>query len=171
MQANVVKPYFCHPCQKTIMVTYPNLLCPNCGSDFLQEAKIPDAAPVLQINPFLQSLSRFAELSERENPHSNCFSMILEGLRQNRGQRPIHLLMRELIERAENSGPASIERIQNIRSVHVENNENSECKICTECFTIGENKQVLECEHEYHDTCLAPWLKLKGNCPVCRQHI
>lgn len=49
--------------------------------------------------------------------------------------------------------------------------EVSICSICLSNFCVGENLIVLPCDHFYHDICVRDWLKLKGNCPLCKQNV
>lgn len=41
------------------------------------------------------------------------------------------------------------------------------CSICTEDFQVGEDVRVLPCNHQFHPTCVDPWLvKVSGTCPL-----
>ncbi|KAF7722886.1 Cullin-associated NEDD8-dissociated protein 1 [Apophysomyces ossiformis] len=43
------------------------------------------------------------------------------------------------------------------------------CVICLEGFNIGDVVRELPCEHEYHCTCIDPWLTSKAaECPLCK---
>ncbi|KAK1245377.1 hypothetical protein MKX08_005006 [Trichoderma sp. CBMAI-0020] len=43
------------------------------------------------------------------------------------------------------------------------------CSICTEDFKEGEDMRVLPCNHQFHPTCIDPWLlNVSGTCPLCR---
>ncbi|KAI8393366.1 uncharacterized protein BYT42DRAFT_3829 [Radiomyces spectabilis] len=43
------------------------------------------------------------------------------------------------------------------------------CVICLEGFKHGELVRELPCKHEYHCTCIDPWLKTKSaECPLCK---
>jgi hypothetical protein len=47
--------------------------------------------------------------------------------------------------------------------------EQPQCSICTEDFAVGEDVRVLPCSHQYHPTCVDPWLiNVSGTCPLCR---
>jgi len=52
---------------------------------------------------------------------------------------------------------------------HVDNKE--ECAICKEEFCISESVKQLPCGHNYHDTCISPWLETRNSCPVCRYEL
>jgi hypothetical protein len=44
-----------------------------------------------------------------------------------------------------------------------------QCSICTEDFKVGEDVRVLPCKHQFHPTCIDPWLiNVSGTCPLCR---
>lgn len=41
------------------------------------------------------------------------------------------------------------------------------CSICTEDFEVGEDVRVLPCSHQFHPTCIDPWLvNVSGTCPL-----
>ncbi|KAK8691475.1 hypothetical protein V6N13_074985 [Hibiscus sabdariffa] len=45
------------------------------------------------------------------------------------------------------------------------------CAVCLEDFEARENVMVTPCEHMFHEECILPWLKDRGDCPVCRSVI
>jgi hypothetical protein len=46
------------------------------------------------------------------------------------------------------------------------------CPICQEEGKEGERVlEVQQCKHLFHETCLDPWLRQKGTCPLCRVSI
>lgn len=177
MQAISSKYYFCYPCQKTVMINTLELLCPACGSDFLQEAKIPGFEARNDLRTVVRNTDYFG-------PHSRLFG----SNRENRLEsiRNIHDVMRNLITnlqardqildsilnlQARDDSDSESEGEVEIESIQVDENEESDCKICTANFLKGEEKCVLECCHEYHVSCLVPWLKIKRVCPFCRHKI
>ncbi|CAN6224181.1 unnamed protein product [Urochloa humidicola] len=46
--------------------------------------------------------------------------------------------------------------------------EEKACTICLETFLAGEQVVVTPCNHIFHQGCIAPWVKGRGTCPVCR---
>jgi len=52
-----------------------------------------------------------------------------------------------------------------------------DCAICKDQFKLGTedpDEQVvitLPCKHPYHQSCILPWLKTNGTCPVCRHQL
>lgn len=49
---------------------------------------------------------------------------------------------------------------------------NTACPICTESFTFGQGLRVLPCRHQFHPTCVDPWLLQRSStCPMCRSDL
>ncbi|KAI8813500.1 hypothetical protein BJ742DRAFT_788508 [Cladochytrium replicatum] len=46
------------------------------------------------------------------------------------------------------------------------------CAICIDEFAVGNQVRQLPCRHQFHDTCVDPWL-MKHNrlCPICKQDV
>ncbi|CAN6905226.1 unnamed protein product [Brassica oleracea] len=42
------------------------------------------------------------------------------------------------------------------------------CSVCLEDFEPKETVMLTPCKHMFHEECIVPWLKSKGQCPVCR---
>ncbi|CAM1504202.1 Fc.00g017930.m01.CDS01 [Cosmosporella sp. VM-42] len=54
-------------------------------------------------------------------------------------------------------------------STEAKGEEHVGCSICTEDFKMGEDVRVLPCRHQFHPTCIDPWLiNVSGTCPLCR---
>jgi hypothetical protein len=50
--------------------------------------------------------------------------------------------------------------------------ETGVCVICQDDLTEGERvRTITECQHIFHVLCIDPWLKQKGECPLCRKSI
>jgi hypothetical protein len=45
------------------------------------------------------------------------------------------------------------------------------CIICLEGLYKDENRMFLPCSHQYHDSCIRPWLKTQTVCPNCKVSI
>ncbi|CAL4891342.1 unnamed protein product [Urochloa decumbens] len=45
------------------------------------------------------------------------------------------------------------------------------CAVCTEEIAAADAVVRLPCAHWYHDGCIAPWLGIRGTCPVCRAEL
>ncbi|PON67521.1 43kDa postsynaptic protein [Parasponia andersonii] len=49
-----------------------------------------------------------------------------------------------------------------------ENNTTSSCSVCLEEFVAGALAVRTPCSHDFHEECLATWIKKKPSCPICR---
>ncbi|CAN6203963.1 unnamed protein product [Urochloa humidicola] len=45
------------------------------------------------------------------------------------------------------------------------------CAVCTEEIAVADAVVRLPCAHWYHDGCIAPWLGIRGTCPMCRAEL
>ncbi|KAI8866867.1 hypothetical protein GQ42DRAFT_127619, partial [Ramicandelaber brevisporus] len=53
-----------------------------------------------------------------------------------------------------------------------EDNDSNEtnCSICIEEFSIGDQVRTLPCRHTFHASCIDPWLSTtNATCPLCKQ--
>ncbi|KAL9365027.1 hypothetical protein Peur_042900 [Populus x canadensis] len=65
--------------------------------------------------------------------------------------------------------PASKASIEAMPSVEIgEDNKDGECAICLEEWEPGAVVKEMPCKHRFHGNCVEKWLKIHGNCPVCR---
>lgn len=46
-----------------------------------------------------------------------------------------------------------------------------ECAMCLEEYTQGEEVVKLDCDHQFHEKCLSPWLRKSPLCPLCRHDL
>ncbi|XP_059658346.1 E3 ubiquitin protein ligase RIE1-like [Cornus florida] len=49
--------------------------------------------------------------------------------------------------------------------------EDAECSICLCQYEDGEELHALPCNHHFHSTCIAKWLKMNATCPLCKYNI
>eukprot|EP00796_Vickermania_ingenoplastis_P005226 gene5226-3741_t len=49
--------------------------------------------------------------------------------------------------------------------------EDVQCCICLETISTGARARELACGHSFHGACLANWMLLRGECPLCRAPI
>lgn len=42
------------------------------------------------------------------------------------------------------------------------------CAICLQDFEPREEVTLTPCQHMFHEECIVPWARSKGQCPVCR---
>lgn len=43
------------------------------------------------------------------------------------------------------------------------------CAVCLECFDMQDELRALPCGHQFHCSCVDPWLLGGGACPLCRR--
>lgn len=82
---------------------------------------------------------------------------------------PKSVLLRSLslYYRNKNSGS---ENSRNTQDLCGEEDEKS-CTVCLEDFEPKETVMLTPCKHMFHEECIVPWLKSKGQCPLCRSVI
>ncbi|CAO2829945.1 unnamed protein product [Amaranthus hypochondriacus] len=49
--------------------------------------------------------------------------------------------------------------------------EDAECCICLSSYHDGVELHALPCNHHFHETCIAKWLKMNATCPLCKYNI
>ncbi|KAI3735934.1 hypothetical protein L6452_15461 [Arctium lappa] len=55
------------------------------------------------------------------------------------------------------------------KSQETRNNEDGKrCSVCLDDFEPREMVTLTPCNHMFHDNCIVPWVKSRGQCPVCR---
>ncbi|KAG6382675.1 hypothetical protein SASPL_157619 [Salvia splendens] len=77
---------------------------------------------------------------------------------------------------AENEGsrrgapPASLSYMNNLPrlTINGDKQQQQECAICKDSFTLGAVVNQLPCLHLYHPSCILPWLATRNTCPLCR---
>ncbi len=62
------------------------------------------------------------------------------------------------------------ERTRIYNSLDVKGEEQRTCSICIEDFVSGDQVNKLYCSHEFHVTCIEPWIFRHSTCPNCRQY-
>lgn len=63
------------------------------------------------------------------------------------------------------------EQIEHATTLRVATDEDEEqnCSICQDCFLADQTiRQIIHCEHNFHNTCIDPWFQRNVHCPVCR---
>ena len=61
-----------------------------------------------------------------------------------------------------------VEHIESVPQVGNTSSEENECIICYKGMLNGRTVAPLDCDHEFHEKCLAQWFQVKKNCPICR---
>ena len=53
----------------------------------------------------------------------------------------------------------------------LKSDEDTHCCICLKIFKKKDNCVKLDCAHIFHKACIIEWIKIKNQCPYCRQQI
>lgn len=72
-----------------------------------------------------------------------------------------------------NAARKALSRIptKNIKSDDNEVQDGECCAICIEPYKISEVLRMLPCHHEFHKSCIDPWLLEHRTCPMCKMDI
>ncbi|CAG9329073.1 unnamed protein product [Blepharisma stoltei] len=188
-----VQHYYCHACKVTSSINSEQLLCPRCGSDFLQIAQVEDLRENFRVgpNPFIFAINRQNdEEYEEENPDENrrqvgipnaLFGRIVQNLseeqndmrRRDASRRAFLQVLLELLgDNFNQRREVSQEGIESLTVVDIDSEiAEKECMICTEHFKEEEQATKLPCDHLFHSGCVVPWLQMKNSCPVCKRRV
>jgi hypothetical protein len=49
--------------------------------------------------------------------------------------------------------------------------EDNSCAVCMNEFVLDEKLINLPCLHHFHEHCAEGWLRVRANCPVCRESV
>lgn len=49
-----------------------------------------------------------------------------------------------------------------------DNEDGKRCAVCLDDFRPREMVTLTPCNHMFHENCIVPWVKSRGQCPVCR---
>jgi E3 ubiquitin-protein ligase SDIR1 len=53
----------------------------------------------------------------------------------------------------------------------VHNRDSYACTVCLDDYKGEDEVRTLPCMHQYHVTCIDPWLLANGDCPMCKRRI
>ncbi|KAJ0255519.1 RING/U-box superfamily protein [Hirschfeldia incana] len=80
---------------------------------------------------------------------------------------PKSQLLRNLSLYYRNKNPGS-GNSRNPQGYAGEEDDEKRCTVCLEDFEPKETVMITPCKHMFHEECIVPWLKSKGQCPLCR---
>lgn len=146
-------------CNLDRALTSASAVCPECGGDFVQflwrvqesnwiSADDPGAGDFAFDDQLEDSIS--VSLAETPVPKKPTKKSFLQSL------QPLHLDQSEVDarSRSRHSGDCS--------------DPKSNCSICRDAFTVGDELHELPCHHEFHASCIRLWLQGSNTCPICR---
>ncbi|KAL0724687.1 hypothetical protein Bca4012_039286 [Brassica carinata] len=109
-----------------------------------------------------ESNSRSTSSQAREEDH------VLKHLtKQTYNPVPKSQLLRNLSLYYRNKNPGS-RNSRNPQGYSGEEDDEKRCTVCLEDFEPKETVMLTPCKHMFHEECIVPWLKSKGQCPLCR---
>ena len=53
----------------------------------------------------------------------------------------------------------------------LDSDEDTQCCICLKNFVKRNNCSRLDCGHLFHKACISDWIRIKNQCPYCRQQV
>ncbi|XP_078356317.1 E3 ubiquitin-protein ligase RNF126-like [Oculina patagonica] len=89
------------------------------------------------------------------------------------GTEGLDSIITQLLNQMEGAGPppADADKIETLPKVIVSQelvDAHTDCAVCQDKLTLGEEVRQLPCRHLFHFDCIQPWLKLHDSCPICR---
>ena len=65
--------------------------------------------------------------------------------------------------------PRDIERLPLHQITESETDKLSKsCTVCLAPYQVGDTVRILPCLHQFHQSCIDPWLKAHPTCPICK---
>lgn len=112
-------------------------------------------------------ISEYGMIRDEANPTPRAREDFSENEQQNKA---VNKLRKEIY----NPVPKNITRRVSLyyrshgRNNNLEKEEGKKCVVCLEDFVAREVVMVTPCNHMFHEECIVPWVKTRGQCPVCR---
>ncbi|KAG5240128.1 Posttranslational modification, protein turnover, chaperone [Salix suchowensis] len=128
-----------------------------------------------ELSSMFERLLRHRDLSlsrrtTNDNPNERIILInpLTQGMVVIEGAASLESLLRDMGNK-NGQPPASKASIEAMPSVEIgEDNKDGECAICLEEWECGAVVREMPCKHRFHGNCVEKWLKIHGNCPVCR---
>jgi E3 ubiquitin-protein ligase RNF115/126 len=133
--------YWCHACKTDIYQHLPQTICGFCGSELIEEVEVSSSHPSSFIPEGLRATS--------SNPFPRNFINF-------------QIIEFQLGPMTENSGLGD-SFVSSLPEVE------DSCEICVICQEEVKKGRRLNCSHDFHESCLRPWLLQKNTCPKCRK--
>ncbi|KAI0322985.1 hypothetical protein OF83DRAFT_1279176 [Amylostereum chailletii] len=169
---------------RTFVLGGPNTLG---GNRTQTDAEGPSIAGPLMAQYLLSMLSQRGQQGGRGDPFSgiNLFGGAPEDGRWGDyvfNQEALDQIVTQIMENSNSSRPvpATDEIMTKLdRTVLEEGSDllERDCAVCKDQFSLTSedpDEQVvvtLPCTHPFHESCIMPWLKTSGTCPVCRHQL
>ncbi|CAD8062959.1 unnamed protein product [Paramecium primaurelia] len=79
-----------------------------------------------------------------------------------------HIIFFNDVENEHQNVGATEDQIKNMKKQTHQGEQEKTCYICQEDFRNGEQIAMMNCNHGFHEDCIAKWLRMNNSCPVCR---
>jgi hypothetical protein len=161
------KRYWCHICNKKVLIIENELRCQLCNKEYIQEINHPE-------------FRRFESINVSGEISNEDILNIVETLRAVEDARIMQLLLesntQQILDQSfeEDASKLTIKKVSsNFLSQLKETNLSSieskkECSICHDTFEHDCKAIQLKCLHYYHKACIYNWFSNKNTCPECR---
>mmetsp|Transcript_14693 Transcript_14693/g.27618 ORF Transcript_14693/g.27618 Transcript_14693/m.27618 type:complete len:919 (-) Transcript_14693:122-2878(-) len=73
-------------------------------------------------------------------------------------------------EESEGTGAITV-NMSTSSNLDSENDDEHCCPICLVEYEVGDDIRCLPCKHEFHKSCVDPWLRNNASCPACRHSL
>ncbi|KAF9597249.1 hypothetical protein IFM89_016390 [Coptis chinensis] len=191
--------YWCHECDMSFSLvitttqSHPELTCPHCHGDFLEEMD----SPHFQSQNPSPNFSSLPPPLHNHHPHPHPHPILSQTITPTTDDDiPIRLSNAYLLDRliqhltdpdddnndnddinimpggANTSSPASKASIESMPTIKITSSflgrDSVLCAVCKDEFFIDVEAKQLPCNHIYHCECILPWLSQHNSCPVCR---
>lgn len=140
-----------HACgfKARVLFNGKRMCCVHAKSEFLKQFPIPKKGPVIgQATVSDEELARMLQ-AEFDREQSNSPERIAET---------------RITEQSLNEFDLKTQKIKIT-------NVNTNCSICQDSFSHGQEARMLPCCHIFHLECIDPWLARSSSCPMCREEI
>ncbi|TMW63362.1 hypothetical protein Poli38472_002303 [Pythium oligandrum] len=97
-------------------------------------------------------------------------SQIKDALRLFKSPRWVQSIIRYIMPQLNSVSPVAMQFLDVIKTTKATPRcENTSCVVCMEA--LGDSCVELPCQHQFHDHCIEPWLKMHSTCPTCRAQL
>jgi hypothetical protein len=101
-------------------------------------------------------------------------SQIKDALRLFKSPRWVQSIIRYIMPQLNSVSPAAVSLVENLKSNLVEPRQatgdcDASCVVCME--NMNKPCVQLPCQHQFHESCIEPWLKMHSTCPTCRYQL
>eukprot|EP00605_Chrysophyceae_sp_TOSAG23-4_P001394 GSChrysophyteH1.ASY1.ANO1.1514.1 assembled CDS len=170
--------FFCHSCNRNMSYNgaedNSTLLCPYCGSSFLEEMTREqhlEGSDLRQLQQRRRDLQNLSSEQSRRLTNAALMLRLLEYQLQGEISSLNDAVRRRREQQSEDSKCMSPVMRKKLRRSVMDTDTvcgQPSCPICSEDFEVDSEQLCMPCGHFYHEGCVEPWLDAKKTCPICR---